>query len=465
MVMVAEKRELPQPIQGLTPRWTQLRHHAEQARLWHSPARRCVVPAGRRSGKTELAKRKLVLVAILCGIPGGGRFIAAAPTNEQAIALFWADLKAMVPQDCLAIDERGRPIRPSETMHTITLRTGTQIIVCGLDKAQRLEGSPIDGIVIDEFADVKDGAWELHIKPALDTEGREGWAWLIGVPEGIGNYQTMFLEARTGKKPGWDGFTWPSSDILPPETIEAAKREMDELSYKQEYEASFLNFQGRAYHAFDRAHHQFDAVYSPRHHLHFCFDFNTAPGVAVVLQVLPKPPKLGPAYADPLVCVLGEVYIPSGSNTPKVCRRLIADWVNVHKEGTIGLYGDSTGGSVKTTSTEGSDWDIIQKELANGFGAGRAQMRVPRRNGSERARVNAVNNLFMSTTGRIGCVISSDARHLLQDLDSTTVVKGGSGELDKERDKGKWTHSSDALGYFIVAEYPTTERGMRVESY
>ena len=48
----------------LTPRWYPLREHAEQLRLLRSPARFRVVAAGRRSGKTERGKRRLVRKAL-----------------------------------------------------------------------------------------------------------------------------------------------------------------------------------------------------------------------------------------------------------------------------------------------------------------------------------------------------------------------------------------------------------------
>ncbi len=44
-----------------TRRWTKLRPHGVQYRLWRCASRFVGVPAGRRSGKTEIAKRRLVL--------------------------------------------------------------------------------------------------------------------------------------------------------------------------------------------------------------------------------------------------------------------------------------------------------------------------------------------------------------------------------------------------------------------
>ena len=78
----------------LTPAWQKLRPHKGQNELWHSKARFIVLPCGRRSGKTEIAKRKLVLSAIN---PNTGysdpNYFAAAPTHAQAKRIYWKDLK------------------------------------------------------------------------------------------------------------------------------------------------------------------------------------------------------------------------------------------------------------------------------------------------------------------------------------------------------------------------------------
>ena len=53
----------------LSERWTTLKPHAVQRECYQSSCRFVVNPAGRRSGKTELAKRKQVVRAL-----GGSRY-------------------------------------------------------------------------------------------------------------------------------------------------------------------------------------------------------------------------------------------------------------------------------------------------------------------------------------------------------------------------------------------------------
>lgn len=443
----------------LTPRYYPLRPHPVQLRLETEGKRFALVPAGRRSGKTERAKRRLVRCAMA---KPGGRFLAAAPTFMQAKSIYWKDLKALLPAWAIA----GKP---SESELRITLVHGAEIVVAGMDKPQRVEGQPWDGIVLDEYANMKAEAWQENIRPALSD--RRGWAWLIGVPEGRNHYYD--LTKKHADDPDWGIYTWKSADILPPEEVDAARRDMDPLTFAQEYDASFVNFEGRAYYVFDETVHcaRLFPDYNPLADLHFAFDFNVDPGVAAVIQELPLPAR----HATPLVstsgmplfanrpaevnigtAVIGEVYIERNSNTPAVCNRLIQDWGD-HR-GRIFLYGDASGGARGSAKTEGSDWDLIKKAMYAHYGRDRVFPRVPAANPSERSRVNAVNTRCRSGDGTVRLMVDPGrAPNVVRDFEGVRVLKGGSGELDKKHDP-KLTHISDALGYYVVHQFPTTQK-------
>lgn len=436
-----------------------LKPHAVQLALMNSTARFRVVPAGRRSGKTERAKRYIVRKAYEAVRETrwpDSRFFAGAPTRDQAKAIFWQDLKAMIRPDFLA----GTP---SESNLTIRLVWGAEIVVVGMDKPQRIEGRPWDGGVLDEFANMKSQAWQENVRPALSD--RMGWAWLIGVPEGRNHYYDLHKYALSGEDPSWATFTWPSSDILPPEEIAAARRELDDLVFDQEYNASFINFEGRVYYPFNEATHTSTKLtYNDRQPLDFSFDFNVAPGVAVVSQEQRMPgeyerdEKTGAVLLDRPIegtGVIGEVWIPRNSNTPAVCRKLIADWGK--HQGTVHCYGDATGGASGSAKVLGSDWDLIKDALRTHYGS-RVYFQVPEANPRERARVNAVNSRLRSAVGTIHMMIDpAKAPHLVTDLEGVRVLEGGAGEIDKSSDPSL-THISDAIGYRIVKDFPIAGR-------
>lgn len=450
-------------IATLSPRYYPLRAHPVQLAYATSPHRFNVVPAGRRSGKTERAKRKLVKRSLRLDRVAHRetpRYFAGAPTRDQAKRIFWADLKAMY-----------RPYfrgTPSESELTIRLVNGAEIVVLGLDKPERIEGSPWDGGLVDEYADVKAGAWGENIRPALAD--RNGWCDLTGVPEGRNHYYDRYEFARAemqerGAASEWGAYTWKSAEILPAEEIEAAKRDLDTQTFDQEYGASFLNFSGRAYYGFTDANKlPVRKLYDPAKPLILCFDFNVEPGVAAVIQEL-RLVTLGIVAT----CVIGEVFIERNSTTPAVCRRILQDWGE--HQGAIEIYGDASGGARGTAQVSGSDWDIVRELLTRGdaehrgFGTHRVRFEIPPANPPERARVNAVNTRICNGMGaRLLVVDGAAAPHVVKDLEGVTVLDGGTGELDKKKDK-RLTHISDALGYYVVQRFPTGSSTAAVSTF
>jgi len=447
-----------------------MRYHAEQSRLCRSQARFKVVPAGRRSGKTERAKRQVVKAALSSTGPSPAYF-CAAPVRDQAKRIYWDDLKLLVGQ-------RYMMRRPSESELTIWTVNGAKIVVIGMDRPERIEGTPWDGGILDEYGNMKETAWMENVRPALAD--RMGWCWLIGVPEGRNHYyeRYRFAQGPGNVKNGgeWDAFTWFSSDILTPEEIAAARADLDLLTYQQEYEASFINFTGQCYYPFDEKVHctNLKQNYNPNRDLIICFDFNVDPGVAVICQEMAYPRIILPIkglkvdnrtmFRDSVIDVapagtaaIGEVHIPRNSNTRAVCRKLIHDWAE--HQGRILIYGDATGGGRSTTSDQPgeNDWDIVKNELYGFFGATRVLMHVPGKNPTERSRVNSMNTRLRTGDDTIRLMVDpAECPSLVHDLEGVRLLEGGSGEIDKKADP-KLTHLTDALGYYIVAEFPVRQ--------
>lgn len=454
--MTAVLDQVQKRAEPLTKRWYPLNPIPEYAAMWDCRARFVVNPAGRRSGKTENWKRITVtgtdhrLGALTYDLPfDDGWFVMTAPTHKQAKRIFWRDLKSLIP----AWAKR----KVSESELTVTLYNGVEVTVLGMDAPERIEGRSIDGIVADEYANMKKEVWYENIYPALSTLGRPGWAALIGVPEGRNHYYELWRRAKDGTDENWGAFTWLSERVLPLEIIAQAKRDLDELTYQQEYCGSFINFTGRAYYSFGE-HNLAQLRYDPAEPLVFCFDFNRSPGVAVVCQeqtrrwyedehgqVLPA------EVEEEFTAIIGEVHIPRHSNTVRVCDRLIKDWGD--HEGLVYLYGDSTGGAKGTQSVAGSDWDLIEERMASAFGE-RALNRNPRSNPRERVRVNAVNSRCRAAAGNVRVLLDqAKAPRTYDDLEGTITLEGGAGEIDKDSDPAI-THLSDAFGYYLAEAHP-----------
>lgn len=443
---------------AVTERWYPLIAAPTQVNLWHSTARFNIATAGRRSGKTERAKRKLVNKALNFHIFPDGLFVASAPTRDQAKRIYWKDLKRLVPRWAwLHPDRKDKSI--SETELTIRLFNGAEIVVVGMDKPHRIEGVPVDFIILDEYADMKPETWEQSVRPALATLGRPGEAWFIGKPRGRNHYWKLKIKTEERNRNGnfsWRFFHWTSADVLPPSEIEALKDDLDPVTYLQEVEANFVNFEGRAYYSFDREiHAQEKLPYDDELPLIICFDFNVKPGTAVVCQEHYYKGR-NEKCATYVTCVIGEVHIENNSNTPLVCNRLLTTWSN-HK-GNVYAYGDATGGARGTAKVAGSDWAIITDMFRQVFGS-RFKLRVPSSNPSERERVNAVNARLLSTKGVIRMLVDREAApHTMEDLEGVVLKSDGSGEIDK-KDNPALTHLTDALGYYIYKEFPIFRKG------
>ncbi|MEG2005266.1 MAG: terminase family protein, partial [Bilophila sp.] len=370
-----------------------------------------------------------------------------APTYRQAHQICWGMLK-----------DRLHPLRwvaaKNESDLTVTLKNGSAISLRGADNFDSLRGVGLHFIVMDEFADIKPEAWFEVLRATLsDTGGR---ALFTGTPKGRNWAYDLYRKGLSNapENADWASFSFTTLEggNVPPEEVTAARAELDELTFQQEYEASFVTFEGRAYYPFLVEMHTAPVRLLYRHDapLIFCFDFNVEPGVAVVCQEVLLPNGCGGT------AVVGEVYIPRNSNTPAVCRNLIANWGE--HQGQVRCYGDATGGSRGSAKIGGSDWDLIKAAFRQSPFGNRVSYRVPSVNPAERARLNAVNSRLKSAEGGIRLLVDPDtAPHVVRDLEGVALLKGGSGEIDKKHD-ANLTHISDALGYYIAAEFPTQQR-------
>jgi hypothetical protein len=418
----------------ITPRHTPLILHPKQSAAWQSIARHAVLPCGRRSGKTEILKRRTVLCAAGSEWGMDSWFVLAAPTHTQAKRIFWRDIKRLIPPWMVS--------RVSESELSVELLNGAEITIMGMDAPERIEGRPLNGLGLDEYGNMKAHVWVEHARPALVD--RQGWAWFTGVPEGRNHYYDIYTDAR-GRK-GWDVFHWTTVDILPmylgqeaaDAEIESAKADMDELTFNQEFLASFISFHGLVYYAFTEDNIQ-PTKYDPDGDLIIMMDFNVSPGVAAIGQ-----------EHDGRTHIIGEVYIPRNSNTLLVCEKIIADWGG-HR-GRVLLYGDATGGAGGTAKVMGNDWDLAYKRLGMHFS--NVSMRVPKANPRERQRVNAVNSRLHTMDGNRKLLVDPRATHVIKDFEGVRVVEGSAGDIDKKSDP-KLTHITDGIGYYVYRAHPT----------
>ena len=105
-----------------------------------------------------------------------------------------------------------------------------------------VSGTGISYVVLDEYASMKPVVWEQIIRPSLaDVQGR---GLFIGTPAGKNHFFDLYNDAQEDDE--WDSFQFMSIDnpFLPASEIEASKKNMSTMSFRQEFEASFETFSG-----------------------------------------------------------------------------------------------------------------------------------------------------------------------------------------------------------------------------
>lgn len=447
-----------------TSAWKPVHLHAKQLAFYNSKKQYNYIYAGRRSYKTEGARRRMVRRACRFHEYPDGRFFATAPTQQQAEDIHWEDIKMLVPDHMIL---GGRDWGVSEGKHTIKLINGAMIKVAGLDKPQRIEGKNWDGGVVSEYADCKSDVISKHIFPMTL---RGGYIDIEGVPEGRNHFYTEVQEARedikkNGDKSDFGVYHWTTAEVLhlwlgkekAEKELAKAKNKLDILTFRQEYEASFLSFLGLVYYAFDAERHCSREVrYNPNRPVIITFDFNVEPGTATYLQETRyRGRRTDVDKKKDITQAIGEIWIPKNSNTPVVCRKILDDFgagfLRNH-EGEVHVYGDPSGGNRSTKSQDGSDYDIIDNFLRPKFGS-RLRNYVATAAPPERSSVNAVNSRLQTADGMIHFLVD-DMRcpKLRDDFESVVVKEGTNGEIDK--DDKLHTHLTDGVRYYMHEAHP-----------
>lgn len=414
-------------------RWYDLKEHAVQRALVNAVpngVRFPIVPAGRRSGKTERAKRFLAREAMWWP---NEKFFAAAPTFNQAKKIWWDDLKQ------LTLSSKHLK-RPSESDLIIFMPNGTEIHVIGLDQPQRFEGIPWSGGVIDEIADVKGESLEANIMPALNTVNPtrpfyRAWCWFIGVPDGLNHYYDMAEYAKTSGDPNYQLFHWTSEEILPPDVIEAAKRTMSKKQYRQEYQASFETATGRIYEEYSSAN-WCEATIQEHEILHWTHDQNFTPLSSAVAVI-----REGKPY------FLDEIVLDSA-----VSKQSALEFVEKYKDHankTVFIYGDPAGRAGEKHGHK-SDYTNIEDVLRENNW--KFQRRVRTSHPAIKDRQNSVRSMICNAKDEIRLFVNPATAPWCHKGLATVQLKEGSSF--QEDDKNQFQHITTAIGYFTDWHWP-----------
>lgn len=187
----------------------------------------CLV-AHRRAGKTVAAVNDIIRAAFMYKGPNG-LFGYVAPYQNQARRIAWDYFK-----------HYAQPLisDTNEQMMTITLVNNTKVSLFGADNADAMRGLGFSGVYMDEYGDFKPSVFGNVIRPALSD--KQGWAVFAGTPKGKNQFWDIYETARRIPDE-WFVLRLPASEsgLLPQSELNAAKAQLSEDQYLQEYECSF----------------------------------------------------------------------------------------------------------------------------------------------------------------------------------------------------------------------------------
>jgi len=393
-----------------------------QCDIYNDPARFRVVVAGRRSGKTHESLVEHVLRAIA---NPGHRGWHVGPTYRQNKRIAWKPLKAMARQG------RGWIKKINESELLIEWFNGAETQLLGADDPDSLRGPGLDFLTMDEFAFARKEAWTEALRPMLSD--RQGSAIFATTPAGYNWAYDLYLRGLEGRD-NWSSHTFTTAEggIVTDAELAEAREDLDERTYRQEYEASFEALSGRVYDMFVRKFNCTDEVADPwvkgqpGPELLVGMDFNVNPMSAVL------------AYKAGDECHVFESLEIQTSNTEEMAREIR----NRYPERELVVCPDPSGKSRKTSAPIGqTDYTILR---SHGF-----KVRAPKAAPPVVDRINNTQAMLCSAAGRRRLLVHPRAARLIRGWDGLTY-KEGTSQVDKTLGLD---HICDAADYLLWQEF------------
>lgn len=205
--------------------------HIKQAAIKRSRAKRKIIRAGRRGGKTTIVSDISVEKFL-----DGRRVLYATPTQDQ-LDRFWflskQALREAVEQNVYYKNEVRRIIELPKTEQRIRGKTAYN--------ADTMRGDYGDLIILDEFQDMDPDALDDVVLPMLlDNDGDLVIIYTSRRPnkggQGLKRAHELFQRAENDKTGRWEAFSFTSLDNphLSKKALEEVAQDMTQLSYRAE---------------------------------------------------------------------------------------------------------------------------------------------------------------------------------------------------------------------------------------
>lgn len=300
-----------------------------------SDARFRLLVGGRRVGKSKLAVQEIVKHCLtsenqLCWW--------VAPTYKDAREIGWEEL--MDYCDTLA---------PAlESIHHSLLRVrfinGSTIYFKGSDKFDSLRGRGLDFVVMDEAAFCHEDAWKKAVRPALSD--KQGRALFTSTPNGRNWYYEQYLYAGYPTSTAWRAWHWPTwqNPLITQVDLDAAKQELSNIDFRQEYGAEFITKAGMIYDDFGEQNIIENDSFRPDKNFHDIYvglDFGYASATAACFMAVER--------ASGKVCMFDELYL-TRHDVEQVTQQIMQKCVEWKVGMPSAIYCDPAGNAEELTS-------------------------------------------------------------------------------------------------------------------
>ena len=208
--------------------------HPAQAKLIQEAKRFNVICCGRRWGKTVLGMDRLIHPALQ------GKPVAWFSPTYKLQAETWRELRST-----LAPVTRDK----SEQEKRLELINGGVVELWSLDSPDAGRSRKYATVVVDEAAMIPalEEAWQQSIRPTLTD--LKGSAWFLSTPKGMNYFKVLFDRGGDSTWQDWASWQMPTvaNPFLDPEEIAAARLDLTEAAFNQEYLALFVNWEGSVF--------------------------------------------------------------------------------------------------------------------------------------------------------------------------------------------------------------------------
>jgi hypothetical protein len=341
----------------------------------------------------------------------------------MAYDIHWEQLKQRVK------DLNWR-VKINETKLSITrLIDNSKIVLKTADNPDRLRGRGLHKVIIDEFRDMEQNVWEEILRPALSDY--RGQAIFISTTNGYDVLYDLYVLGQKGN-PDWKSWTYKTIDspFISKEEIEQAKQELDEKTFRQEYEASFETATGRVYYAFDRKYNLRDKEFNSRLPVGLTLDFNVNPCKWGVSQEYPD----------------GTYAIDEVVKADTYTREMALEVKSRYPDSRFIVWGDFTG-TAKNTRGRSTDYDILKEILGSDI-----DIRI-KKTVSVIDGVNAFNARILNAKGERKFFVHPKLKHTIESMEKT-LWHEMKREIDKSTEqKNADTAISDGYRYKMDYEY------------